>query len=208
VVDYLKSELHGQPFCEIDPASYFQLNGVAVDKDVVLFPESTFYAFPEFDMVVFTSTIPRYEWFQFLNLVLDVAQEQCHAKEIYTIGGMLSLGAHTEPRDMWATFSSPQIKRSLAPYELSRELNFETPPGGRPTLNSFLLWAAKRRNLKAANLWVPIPFYLVSASDPRAHKKALEFLDKRLSLKLDFWLAGCRDRASGWQDPRPAQTGA
>ena len=189
VVDYLKTELHGQPFCEIDPVAFFPLSGVAIDQNVVVFPESTFYAFPENDLVVFTSAIPRYEWFQFLNIILDVCQKQCKIKEIYSVGGMLSLAPHTEPRDLWANFSSPQVKKLMAPYKLSRELNFETPPGGRPTLNSFLLWAAKRRNLKAANLWVPVPFYLVEAEDPRAQKKVLEFLDQRLKLNLDFgWL--------------------
>ena len=189
VVDYLQTESHGEPFCEIDPVPFFSLSGVTIDNNVVVFPDSTFYAFPENDLVVFSSTIPRYEWFRFLNIILDVCQKHCKIKEIYTVGGMLSLSPHTEPRDLWANFSSPQMKKLMAPYELSRELNFETPPGGRPTLNSFLLWAAKRRSIKAANLWVPIPFYLVDSDDPRAQKKALEFFDKRLKLNLDFgWL--------------------
>jgi len=189
VVDYLHTELRGQPFCEIDPVPFFSLNGVAINKSIVGFPESTFYSFPENDLVIFTSSIPRFEWFQFLNRVLDVCQKQCKIREIYTVGGMLSLAAHTEPRDLWANFSSPQMKKQMVPYHLSREVNFETPPGGRPTLNSFLLWAAKRRGLKAANLWVPIPFYLVDSDDPRAQKKVLEFLDQRLKLNLDFgWL--------------------
>jgi proteasome assembly chaperone (PAC2) family protein len=186
VVDYLKRRLNAEAFCEINPAAFFTLGGVAIDRDVVAFPESTFYAFPDNDLVVFSSSIPRYEWFQFFNLIFDVARQQCHVKEIYTIGGMVSLDAHTASRDLWATFNSTQIKKSLGSYKLSRELDFETPPGGRPTLNAFLLWAAKRRKFNAANLWVPVPFYLVNSADPRAQKKALEFLDNRLKLKLDF----------------------
>ena len=65
-------------------------------------------------------------------------------------------------------------------------MDFETPPGSRPTLNSYLLWMAKTRNLAAANLWVPVPFYLMSNDDPDSHKKALEFLDNRLDLNLNF----------------------
>ena len=65
-------------------------------------------------------------------------------------------------------------------------MDFETPPGSRPTLNSYLLWIAKTRNLTAANLWVPVPFYLMSNDDPDSHKKALEFLDDRLNLSLDY----------------------
>jgi proteasome assembly chaperone (PAC2) family protein len=65
-------------------------------------------------------------------------------------------------------------------------MDFETPPGSRPTLNSYLLWIAKNREIPAANLWVPVPFYLMTGEDPTAQKKALEFLDKRLELGLDY----------------------
>jgi proteasome assembly chaperone (PAC2) family protein len=186
VTEYLTKNLNGEAFCEIDPAEFFPLGGVVVENDIVQFPQSTFYACPEHDIVIFQSAIPRYEWFKFMNLIIDVAQEYCHAKEIYTIGGMITLAAHTTPRDSWATFNSPQIKKILKSYQLSREMDFETPPGGRPTLNSFLLWVAKTRNLAGANLWVPMPFYLITASDPEASKKVLEFFDDRLDLSLDF----------------------
>jgi proteasome assembly chaperone (PAC2) family protein len=65
-------------------------------------------------------------------------------------------------------------------------MDFETPPGSRPTLNSYLLWIAKTRDLPAVNLWIPVPFYLMSNDDPGSHKKALEFIDNRLDLHLDF----------------------
>jgi proteasome assembly chaperone (PAC2) family protein len=186
VVDYLTRELDGKAFCEINPIDFFPLGGVTIEKDVVLFPESTFYSIPDRDLVVLYSTIPRYEWAKFFNLLMDVALETCHAREIFTIGGMVAMGAHTAPRDCWATFNSPQIKRSLSDYQLSREMDYETPPGARPTLNSFLLWSAQQRGLHGATLWVPVPFYLVSSDDPTAQKKVLEFLDSRLNLRLNF----------------------
>lgn len=186
VTDYLKTNLSAKAFCEIDPVEFFPLGGVAIENDVVQFPQSTFYACPECDLIIFQSTVPRYELFKFLNLVIDVAQKNYRAREMYAIGGMVTLNAHTTPRDSWATFNSPQIKRMLSPYQLSREMNYETPPGGHPTLNSYLLWVAKERNLAAATLWVPIPFYLISTADPVAYKKVLEFFDNRVDLDLDF----------------------
>lgn len=186
LTEYLKRELNGEEFCRINPEDFFPLSGVAIEKDVVLFPESTFYAFPDRDIVILYSAIPRYEWFKFFNLVIDVALETCHARELYTIGGMVTLSAHTAPRDFWATFNSPQIKRSLESYQISREMEYETPPGGRPTLNSFLLWAAQQRGLHGATLWVPVPFYLAGNDDPSAQKKIMEFLDNRLNLRLNF----------------------
>ena len=186
VADYLNKELHGQPFCEIEPADFFALDGVAIENDMITFPESKFYAFPEHNLIVFSSAIPRFEWFRFLNLILDVGLENFRTRELFTVGGMISNNAHTEPREPWASFSSPQIKRALNHYELSRETDYETPAGGRPTLSAFLLWAAKQRNLKGANLWVPVPFYLVSSNDPQGQKKVLEFLDGKLDLGLDY----------------------
>ena len=186
VTDYLNRKLGGQAFCEIEPVEFFSLGGVTIENDLVQFPESKFYACPQNDLVVFQSTTPNHEWYKFLNLILDIAQNHCHVKELYTVGGMITLGAHTAPRDMWSTFNSPELKKTLSPYRLSREMNFETPPGGRPTLNSFLLWTAQRRSIPGANLWVPIPFYLVAADDPQAQKRVLEFFNHRLDLQVDF----------------------
>jgi proteasome assembly chaperone (PAC2) family protein len=186
VTDYLMKKLDMQAFCDIDPVEFFPLGGVAVENDIVQFPRSTFYACHQHNLIVFRSSVPRYEWHKFFNLIIDVAQEYYRVKEMYAVGGMVTLTPHTVPRDFWATFSSPQIKQALSYYQLSRDMDFETPPGGRPTLNSYLLWIAKTRNLSAVNLWVPVPFYLMGNDDPISQKKALEFLDDRLDLSLDF----------------------
>jgi predicted ATP-grasp superfamily ATP-dependent carboligase len=172
-------------FCDIDPVEFFPLGGVGIENDIVQFPQSTFYASAEHNLIVFRSAIPRYEWHKFLNLVLDAAQEY-KIKEIYGIGGMFTMAPHTLPRESWATFSSPQLKKTLNSYRLSRDMDFETPPGSRPTLNSYLLWLAKNRNIPAANLWVPVPFYLLGSTDPASTKTVLEFLNKRMELNLDF----------------------
>ena len=186
VTDYLINNLNAQAFCEIDPVEFFPLGGVTIENDIVQFPQSTFYACREHDLIIFRSAIPRYEWYKFLNLIIDIAQEYYRVKEMYAIGSMITFAAHTIARDSFATFNSPQFKKILNPYRLSREMNFETPPGSHPTLNSYLLWVAKRRNLTAATLWEPVPFYLMRNNDPDSHKKALEFFDKRLDLKLDY----------------------
>jgi len=186
VTDYLNEKLGGQSFCEIELEEFFSLGGVTIENDLVQFPESKFYAFPENDLVVLKSTPPDHEWYKFLNLILDIAQNHCNVKELYTIGGMISLGAHTAPRQFFGTLNSPELKKDLSPYELTRETNYESPPGQKPTLNSYLLWVAQKRDVPGANLWVPIPFYLLSVEDPRAQKKVLEFLNHRLDLHIDL----------------------
>jgi proteasome assembly chaperone (PAC2) family protein len=186
VADYLNRKLGGQSFGEIEPHEFFTLEGVAIEDNLIQFPESRFYACPKHNLVIFQSTPPAYDWFRFLNLILDVAEHQYQAREMYIVGGMVSLGAHTAPRELMGTFNSPQLKEELSGYDFMGSWDYETPPGQRPTLNSFLLWAAQRRNIPAVTLWVPIPFYLVAVDDPRAQQRVLEFLDQRLSLHLDF----------------------
>ena len=186
VADYLNRKLGGQSFCEIEPVDFFPFGGVIIEDDLVQFPESEFYACPKKDLVIFKSTPPSYEWYRFLNLILNTAEYYCHVQEIHTIGGMVSLSAHTTPRQLLGTFNSPEIKESLSPYNLVGEWDYETPPGQRPTLNSFLLWAAKRRNIAGVSLWVSIPFYLASVDDPKAQRSVLEFFNQRFDLGLDF----------------------
>ena len=186
VVDYLNKKLQGQVFAEIDPVEYFSLDGVSVEDNVAQFPDSTFYSCQGTNLVIFKSHLPRSEWYQFLDSVLDVAERSCKVKELYTIGGMVSSSAHTTPRVLLAIANSPEMKEVLRQYDLTNDLDYETPPGQRPTLSSFLLWAAKRRNIAGASLWVPVPFYLVASEDPGAWRRAVEFFDRRFGLSIDF----------------------
>ena len=186
VIDYLNKKLGGEEFGEIEPTDFFPLGGVSIEDDVAQFPESKFYCCQEKNLVIFKSNSPRSEWYKFLNSVLDVAEHYCHTKELYTIGGMVSLSAHTAPRQLLAITNSPEMKTALSQYDLARDMDYETPPGQRPTLSAYLLWAAKRRNIPGASLWVPIPFYLVSTEDPKAWRKAVQFFDNRFGLGIDF----------------------
>ena len=53
-------------------------------------------------------------------------------------------------------------------------------------MNSYLLWEAKRRNIPAATLWVPIPFYLSATGDPKSQLRVLEFFNRKLELCVGF----------------------
>lgn len=186
VTDYLIRKLDGEPFCEIEPVEFFSMGGVTIENDLVQFPSTTFYACPDNDLVILRSTPPTYEWHRFLNLILDVARNHCHVKELYTVGGMIALGAHTAPRQLFGTPNSPEFKNILSYYQITRDINYESPPGQQPTLNSFLSWTAKTRSIPAANLWTLIPFYLLAVNDPSAQKRVLEFLAWRLDLQIEF----------------------
>ena len=186
VTNYLNKKLGGKEFAEIEPEDFFPLGGVSVEDNVAQFPESKFYFCQTENLVIFEGNPPVSEWYKFLSSVLDVAEHYCHTTELYTIGGVVSLSAHTTPRELIAIVNSPQTKEVLNQYDLVTDMDYETPPGRKPTLNSFLLWIAEMRNIAGVSLWVPIPFYLVAIEDPQACRKTLDFLDKRLGLGIDF----------------------
>jgi len=197
VIDYLNLRLAGRLVGEIDPVEYFHLDGVAIEDDTVQFPESRFYAYSGKALLAFRSDPPAEEWYRFLTQLLDAAATYGEIKEIITIGGMISLSAHTTPVELMATFNLPHFKDDLGKYALNRNMDYETPPGQRPTLSSFLLWEARDRGIPGASLWVPVPFYLMPVGDPRAEKLVLEFLDRRFRLKIDLGPVDAQVRRQG-----------
>ena len=186
VTDYLNWRLKGEEFAEIEPEDFFYLGGVAIEDNLARFPESRFHVCQEYELVVFQSVSPGMQWYKFLNAVLDVAERHCQTKELYILGTMVSFRAHTAPRELLAVVNSAEMKEVLSRYDLAGDMDYETQPGERPTLNSFLLWIAKGRNIPGVSLWVPIPFYLTAMEDAQAEKKVLGFLNERLNLKIDF----------------------
>jgi proteasome assembly chaperone (PAC2) family protein len=186
VTDYLNRKLKGQEFAEIEPEDFFSLDGVAIEGNLSQFPESKFYACQEHELVVFQSASPVAEWHKFWNSVLYVAEHLCRVKELYILGAMVSLSAHTTPRALISVVNSAEMKEALSKYDLAGDMDYQTSPGERPTLNSFLLWVAKGKNIPGVSLWVPVPFYLAAIEDAQAQKKVLSFLDERLGLKIDF----------------------
>ena len=99
---------------------------------------------------------------------------------------MLSLNMHTVPRQLLGTFSSIDAKADLSGYDLDVNSSFETPPGQKPALNSYLLWVARRRGLPGMAIWIPVPFYLMSVHDLKAKKRVTESLNARFRFNFDF----------------------
>lgn len=186
VFKYLSNEKSFTTFAEIEPEEFFPLSGVAIDNDVAVFPESKFYQDKESNMVIFKSSYPRFEWYKFVDIIIEIARDICKIKEIYTVGGMVSITAHTIPRLLMATVNNAEMKAALCHFDINLSLDYETPQGQRPTMSSYVLWEAMRRNIMGAGIWVPVPFYMVSAGDLRACRRVIDFLNQRLKLNLNF----------------------
>jgi proteasome assembly chaperone (PAC2) family protein len=186
VADYLISQLGGRDLGEISPEGFFSLGGVTVEYDVARFPESKFYWCRNENLVIFKSDIPRFDWYAFITLVLDIARKYFKVKHVYIVGGMVMPSVHTAPRTLLSVVNSAEMKKMLGHHEIVDDMDYETREEQRPTFSSYLLWAAKTRDIPGVCLWVPVPFYLMTAEDPQACKQVLEFFDKHLQLHIDF----------------------
>ena len=181
VIDFLNEKLGGREVAEIKPLGFFPFGGVRFKDDLVLVPESKFWACEKDNILIFRSDEPVFEHYQFLNLVLDFAEHHCHANELYTLSGIVSFIAHTRSRRILTVFNKAELKERLQGYGLEN-MTWEGPPA----ISSYLLWLAKRRGIPGVSLWPEIPFYLATREDPQAIKLTLSFLNKRFNLGLNL----------------------
>ena len=181
VVDYLNKKINSRSFCEVEPADFFPLAGITIEKDIAQFPEGKFYCGQRNDLVIFIGTEPGFERYRFLNGICDLAQHHCKVKQLYTISGTISSIAHTNSRKILAVYNQQELQKELRGYGLG-DMTWE----GKPAISSYLLWIAKRKGIPGVSLWTQIPFYLAAGEDFQAIKRTLSFLDKRFSLELDF----------------------
>jgi len=186
VIDYLNRKLGTEEIGAIEPVGFYSLSGVRIEDGMVQFPESKFYSSEKNDLLILKSNPPRYEHYKFLNTVLDFAERYGAVKEVYTVGGLVSLKADTAPQRITTVVNQPELKEIPERLGLQTDLDYETPPRGRPTLSSFLLWLAGRRNIAGVNLWTEVSFYLAAMEDLKAIRYTLWFLDKRFTLNMDF----------------------
>lgn len=173
--------LSTREFAEIEPLGFFSLGGIEVRNNVSRFPESKFYSFEEKDLIFFKSNIPATKGYKFLTLVLDVARS-FNVKEVYTIGGIIAMKAHTDQKKVIAVVNAPHLKEELSAFDLDTGFNYQ----GTTSMNGFLLWVGKEKGVPATALLAQIPFYLADKKDPRAGKALLSFLNLKFGLEMDL----------------------
>jgi proteasome assembly chaperone (PAC2) family protein len=181
VIDFLNEKLGGQEIAEIKALGFFPFGGIRFKDDLVQVTESKFWACEKDNLLIFRGDEPVFEHYQFLNSVLDFAESYCHAKELYTLSGVVSFIAHTSPRRMLTVFNKAELKKSLQGYRLEN-MTWKGPPA----ISSYLLWLARKRGIPGVSLWPEIPFYLATREDPEAIKLTLSFLNRRFNLGLNL----------------------
>jgi proteasome assembly chaperone (PAC2) family protein len=106
------------------------------------------------DLILFYGVEPHFRWNVFADLILDLA-ERFNAMQVFTIGGTYDYIPHTYPPMVSALFNHEELGEKVIQAGLGL-----TEYSGPISIHTFILEAAKKRNLKAISLWGHVPQYL------------------------------------------------
>jgi proteasome assembly chaperone (PAC2) family protein len=163
-LQHLVDNLGARRFASIPAGNFYQtssLRPVAVIKEGRLIelksPGNHFYYVktPFFsDLILFYGVEPHLQWDLFVSLLLDLA-EKFNVAQIFTIGGTYDYIPHTCPPMVSALFNHEGLRENVIRAGLGL-----TEYSGPISIHTFILEAAKRRELKAISLWGHAPQYL------------------------------------------------
>jgi proteasome assembly chaperone (PAC2) family protein len=106
------------------------------------------------DLILFQGVEPHLRWDRFAHLLLDLA-EKFNVTQIFTVGGTYDYIPHTYPPTVSVLFNHEDLRENL--IRVGLEL---TEYSGPISIHTFILEAAKKRDLKAISLWGHVPQYL------------------------------------------------
>jgi len=161
---HLIDSLEGRKFASIPTENFYQMSSLrpmAVIKEGRLIElkslDNHFYyvkGLPSNDLILFSGVEPHLRWNVFADLILDLA-ERFHVMQIYTIGGTYDYVPHTYPPMVSALFNHEELREKVIQAGLGL-----TEYSGPISIHTFILQAAKKRDLRAISLWGHAPQYL------------------------------------------------
>ena len=163
-LQHLIDSLEAKKFASIPTENFYQISSLrpmAVIKEGRLIelksPGNHFYYVKNplsNDLILFYGVEPHLRWNIFADLILDLA-ERFHVMQIFTIGGTYDYIPHTYPPMVSALFNHEELREKV--IQAGLEL---TEYSGPISIHTFILEAAKKRDLKAVSLWGHAPQYL------------------------------------------------
>ncbi len=106
------------------------------------------------DLILFYGVEPHLRWELFTDLLLDLAEE-FNVAQIFTLGGTYDYIPHTCPPLVSALFNHEDLREKVTQAGLGL-----TEYSGPISIHTFILEAAKKKNLRAVSLWGHAPQYL------------------------------------------------
>ncbi|HXX33401.1 MAG TPA: PAC2 family protein [Thermodesulfobacteriota bacterium] len=161
---HLIDSLGARKFASIPTENFYQMSSVrpmAVIKEGRLVElkssDNHFYyvnGFPSNDLIFFSGVEPHLRWNIFVDLILDLA-ERFHVTELFTIGGTYDYVPHTYPPIVSCLFNHEELRERVTRVGLGL-----TEYSGPISIHTFILEAARKRDLRAISLWGHVPQYL------------------------------------------------
>jgi len=127
---------------------------------------------PSNDLILFSGVEPHLRWNVFADLILDLA-ERFRVTQVLTIGGTYDYVPHTYPPMVSSLFNHEELRERVVGAGLGL-----TEYSGPISIHTFILEAARKRNLDAISLWGHAPQYLQT----RNVKVACSLLKKLIDL--------------------------
>ncbi len=161
---HLVDSLEGRKFASIPTENFYQISSLrpmAVIKEGRLIelksPGNHFYyvnGLPSNDLILFSGVEPHLRWNVFADLILDLA-ERFLVTQIFTVGGTYDYVPHTHPPVVSGLFNHEELRERVIRAGLGL-----TEYSGPISIHTFILEAARKRNLDAISLWGHAPQYL------------------------------------------------
>ncbi len=161
---HLVDHLGARKFASIPTESFYQMSSLrpmAVIKEgrvvELKSSENHFYYVKgpsSNDLILFSGVEPHLRWNVFADLILDLA-EKFQVTQLVTIGGTYDYVPHTYPPMVSCLFNHEQLGERVAKAGLGL-----TEYSGPISIHTFVLEAAKKRDLRAISLWGHVPQYL------------------------------------------------
>jgi proteasome assembly chaperone (PAC2) family protein len=161
---HLVDSLEAKKFASIPTENFYQISSLrplAVIKEGRLIelksPGNHFYYVKgplSNDLILFYGVEPHLRWNVFADLILDLA-ERFNVMQVFTIGGTYDYIPHTYPPMVSALFNHEELREKVIQAGLGL-----TEYSGPISIHTFILEAAKKRDLKAVSLWGHAPQYL------------------------------------------------
>jgi proteasome assembly chaperone (PAC2) family protein len=186
---HLVDHLGARKFASIPAENFYQMSSLrpaAVIRDGRLvelkFSGNHFYyvkGLPSNDLILFSGVEPHLRWNVFADLILDLTA-RFHVVELFTIGGTYDYVPHTYPPVVSGLFNHEELRDRVIRAGLGL-----TEYSGPISIHTFVLEAAKKRDLRAISLWGHVPQYL-QTKNVKVVCSVLKGLTELIGIKLDL----------------------
>ncbi len=170
VVGQLRDKLEARKFAEVkaDDFYVFQSPGLEVRRPLtdiedglvkgLSLPSTTFWFYKNdrsaHDLIISLGMEPELRWNNYVDLVLDLAQE-FGVHRLYTVGGTYDTVPHTVEPMISAVLNDAGLKDEMREYGIGL-IDYKGPS----SIHTMLVVSAGKRELEAASLWGHVPSYI------------------------------------------------